>query len=186
MHEFPAQTALAPGQTPTRVLLAMVLLALAVSGCNARPKHETPDVQLLTAPELKSRLSQLREPLTVVHVWATTCVPCGEEFPRLMRFREAYAGRGVPMILVSADPPAQKARVANYLAERGALSPSYIIDNPNESFIDVLCTNWSGGMPASFFFGPGGELRQWWEGKAEYEKYRTTADALLKQTSERR
>ena len=167
-------------------VLAFMLLALATSGCGSGPNHGRPDLRLLTAQDLQRMLSQERGALTLVHVWATSCLPCREEFPRLVRFREAYRGRGVRLILISADPPAQQAAVVSYLAEKGASFPSYIIDNPNDTFINTLCTNWSGAMPASFFFGPEGKLRQWWEGPAEYARYQETAEAGLKQTSERR
>ena len=141
---------------------------------------DQPDLQLLTAEQLKYQLHQARAPLTLVHIWATWCSPCREEFPILMRFRDDYNKRGVTLLLVSADSPAEKDAVTRYLADHNARFTSYLIDNPNETFVDTLNPQWSGAIPASFFFGPGGELRQWWEGKAEHEKYRATAESLLK------
>jgi thiol-disulfide isomerase/thioredoxin len=162
--------------------LTLALLALPTAGCSSKQRHEGPDLRTLTAEDLSGRLGQLREPLTLVHVWATWCAPCRKEFPRLLRFREAYDGRGVTMILVSADAPDKREQVARYLAEQGASFPSFIITNPNAAFINTLCTNWSGAIPASFFFGMDGKLKEWWEGEAEYDRYEETARRLLGHT----
>ena len=134
---------------------------------------------MLTADELGKRLQQSRAPLTLVHVWATWCVPCREELPIVLRVRQAYTNRGLEVILVSADPPDTRAAVAHYLEARDARFPSYLIDNPNASFINTLCTNWSGALPASFFFSPGGRLQRWWEGSAEYARYQKSVEQLL-------
>ena len=180
MNRLPAGAAVA------RSVLALVLITMAATGCRTRPGNDNPDLRLLGSEDLKNTLHELREPLTLVHVWATWCAPCREEFPVLMRFRNEYSARGVSVILVSADPPAQRDAVVQYLAGMRVLSPSYIIDNPNEAFINSLCAEWSGALPASFFFRPGGGLQQWWEGKAEYDRYQKVAEELLKQTNERR
>ena len=66
---------------------------------------------MLTADELGKRLQQSRAPLTLVHVWATWCVPCREELPIVLRVRQAYTNRGLEVILVSADPPDTRAAV---------------------------------------------------------------------------
>ena len=172
-------------------MMAMIVLLFAfftapLAGCGSRQNHDHPSAKVINATDFKIRLEALREPLTLVHVWATWCVPCREEFPDVMRFMEEYGSKGVSVILISADPPGQTNEVGRYLAEKGSGASSYIIDNPNDAFINTLTTNWSGSIPASFFLGPKGEVRQWWEGKADFEKYRVTADELLKQTNERR
>lgn len=161
-----------------RAAPALIALVLATAG-GPPPPTGRPKVQALTPAGIKTLLGQSRVPLTLVHVWATWCPPCREEFPEVVRFQKAYADRGVHLILVSADAPQTEERVAGYLADQGAPSPSYRIANPDESFINTLSTNWSGAIPASFFFGPDGRLRQWWEGAATYDRYRQTADALL-------
>lgn len=162
--------------------LTLALLAGAAAGWGAGRQAGTPDVKVVNAGELKSILAQARGTATLVHVWATWCPPCREEFPNIVRVHEAYAGRGLDLILVSADAPTSRSAVVSYLTRQGAVFPSYMIDNPDAVFIDTLCTNWSGALPASFFLGPDGALLQWWEGKTNYAAYQQTADAVLKQT----
>lgn len=180
MRVFQAQLAPSSRGRLSKSLLALAILFAVATGCHSRSSHKAPEVQLLTTPQLKTKLSGLRDPVTLVHVWATWCAPCREEFPHLMRFQKDYANRGVTLILISADSPDKKDQVASYLAEQGVSSSSYIIDNPNAAFIDALCTNWSGAMPASFFFGAGAQLKDWWEGEAAYEKYADAAKRLVK------
>jgi len=166
--------------------LAVALLVIATPGCSRHSDGPLPELRSIAASDLKSMLGQAQSPLTLVHVWASWCPPCREEFPTVLRFREDYAKRGLTLILVSADSPAQKGAVARFLAANGASFPSYIVANPDETFVNTLSTNWSGAIPASFFFGPGGELRTWWEGKTAYEKYRETAETQLKQETKGR
>jgi len=157
----------------------LALLALAASSCRRAQQNDLPVVRILSADELGARLQQAAAPVTLVHVWATWCGPCKEELPVLLRVRQNYTNRGVDVILVSADAPDTRATVARFLGAQHAMFPSFLIDNPNARLINLLCTNWSGALPASFFFTPGGRLQRWWEGKAEYARYRETAEKLL-------
>jgi thiol-disulfide isomerase/thioredoxin len=146
----------------------------------------SPGITVLTAAALQRQIAHFDQPATVVHVWATWCAPCREEFPRLMRFQRDYADRGLRLILISADPPDKSGEVARYLQEQGAASPSYLIDNPNSDFINTLSTNWSGALPATFFFQGSGRLAQWWEGAATDEMYKQAAAKLLPPAEKRR
>jgi len=165
----------------TGIVLAAVLLAGTAAMADSGPTNASPSLRVVSAGDLKTLLGQARGTTTLVHVWATWCPPCREELPSVLRFRAAHTGHGLEVILVSADAPKQRPQIVSYLAQAGVAFSSYLIDNPDAIFIDTLCTNWSGALPASFFFGPKGELRQWWEGKADPEKYEETAEALSKQ-----
>ncbi len=162
------------------VLALALLAAVAAAGADAGKKAATPTPKTITAVDLKGLLSQARGTATLVHVWATWCPPCREEFPSIVRFHEAYASHGIKLILVSADASGKRDPVVKFLAQQGVTFPSYIINNPDDAFIDTLCTNWTGTLPSSFFFGPEGGLRQWWEGPADYDRYQGEAEALLK------
>lgn len=41
--------------------------------------------------------------VTLVHFWATWCVPCREELPQLIRLVEANKARGLALLLIAAD-----------------------------------------------------------------------------------
>jgi thiol-disulfide isomerase/thioredoxin len=158
---------------------ALLLLCAAAPGCGPAPARVPPPLQVLSADGLKQLLMQTNAMPTLVHVWATWCPPCREEFSSVVRFHNTYGNGRIRVILVSADAPDKPQPVLDYLATQGAAFPSYIIVNPDAAFINVLYTNWSGSIPASFFYAPNGELKEWWGGMAAYDRYQTTADALL-------
>ena len=169
------------------MLLIVLLLVWMAASCTPSPQvADVPNVRVLTAVELRKCVKEFTAPVTLVHVWATWCEPCREEFPLLLRLRQAYTNRGLDVIFVSADSPDTQTTVRRYLAEQGARFGASLIDNPNAAFINTLCTNWSGALPASFFFAPGGRLQRWWEGAAEYARYRDTTEQLLEQSQKRR
>jgi thiol-disulfide isomerase/thioredoxin len=152
-------------------LLACIGFVVMTSSCVDRNAPDQTPVQRITVNELKRRLAHPGAPLTLVHVWATWCAPCRQEFPVLVQVEQSLAGSKMAVMLISADDPANTRPVRQYLAKQGARSPSFVIDNPNQAFIEALSTNWSGALPASFFFGPAGELLNWWEGPASYDQY---------------
>ena len=159
--------------------LALALITGAAIGWGALRHAQLPDVNILSAGDLKNLLAQGRGTATLVHVWATWCPPCREEFPNIARVHETFAGRGLSMVLISADAPTNRPAVVNYLAAQDAIFTSYIIDNPGAAFIDTLCTNWTGALPASFFLNPDGALFQWWEGQTNFAAYKQAAETLL-------
>ena len=160
------------GRNITR-LGAVTAIAAATACCG---HHATSGVRLepITVDDLQRRLAHPQAPVTLVHVWASWCAPCREEFPVVVKVQRTLAGPKLDVLLVSTDDPKRSDEVRKYLAGQKALS-SYVIDNPNEAFIQTLSTNWSGALPASFFFGPSGQLLQSWEGAAPYERYAEAA-----------
>ena len=165
-------------------VIAVVLLAGMAAAPDPTRKAGNPEVKTISAADLRGLLAQARGTATLVHVWATWCPPCREEFPNIVRFQKAYASHGIELILVSADASTKPEPIVDFLAKQGVAFPSYVIANPDAVFIDALCTNWTGALPGSFFFDANGKLRQWWEGKADYEQYVKAADSVLKQTKQ--
>jgi cytochrome c biogenesis protein CcmG, thiol:disulfide interchange protein DsbE len=43
------------------------------------------------------------EPVTLLHVWATWCLPCQEEFPDIEQLEKDYGPRGLRIVAVSID-----------------------------------------------------------------------------------
>ncbi len=116
---------------------------------------------------------------TVINVWATWCEPCREEFPDLIKLRAAFAGRGLRLVLVSADVPEERATVQAFLRAQGIDFATWIKDQPDEAFIDALDRRWSGALPATFVLGPDGRIVEWWEGKRTYTEFARSVTAVL-------
>lgn len=90
---------------------------------------------------------------------------------------DQFAEKGVKLILISADEPADAASVAEFLEENQCSVDSLITTKLDGKFIEMLSPNWGGALPASFFYVDG-ELRAEWEGMRSFEQYAETINKL--------
>ncbi len=124
----------------------------------------------LTPAQLQEELRKASVPV-VVNVWATWCRPCVEEFPEILEFARNNQGN-VKVMLVSADFSSRRELVEKFLRERGVGFVTYLKQGSDEAFVEALSPQWSGALPATFVFAPGGKLVTWFERqitKAELE-----------------
>ncbi|KDA53523.1 hypothetical protein EG19_04790 [Thermoanaerobaculum aquaticum] len=115
----------------------------------------------LTPAQLQEELRKASVPV-VVNVWATWCRPCVEEFPEILEFARKNQGN-VKVMLVSADFSSRRELVEKFLRERGVGFATYLKQGSDEAFVEVLSPQWSGALPATFVFAPGGKLVTWFE-----------------------
>jgi thiol-disulfide isomerase/thioredoxin len=144
-----------------------------LSGC-------TPPAKAIpaTPTALTHQIMTSRAPLAMVHVWATWCAPCVEEFPELLRIHADYATDGLALILISADDPEVPAEVETFLDEQQSPIGSYITTEVNQHFIEMLSPTWSGALPATFFYR-NGQLLAEVEGSRTYAQYAEVIEHLL-------
>ena len=111
--------------------------------------------------EFRALLRAARGGSVLVNFWATWCVPCVEEFPDIQRLRDNYRARGLTVILVSLDRPADTATsVARFLRNHGEHSTVYIKKAGNdEAFINAVSSDWSGALPATAVYDASGALK---------------------------
>lgn len=159
-----------------KTLTALVLVAI-LSACKPAP---TPVAILSTPQETRKQIATSHAALTLVHVWATWCQPCREEFPELLKVYDAYRKDGLDLKLVSADNPDDLETVNTFLREQDSPVDSLVSTDLDENFIELFSPKWSGALPASFFFDSNGKLVAEWEGKRSYEEYASTIEQLLK------
>ncbi|HVL88144.1 MAG TPA: TlpA disulfide reductase family protein [Candidatus Thermoplasmatota archaeon] len=94
--------------------LALLLAALAVSGCTSPPNPSSPFVGK-TAPEVSVvdvqgnalRLSELRGRVVVLDLMGVNCPPCREQMPYFVRFADRHGGgnaqSGEGVVMMSVD-----------------------------------------------------------------------------------
>lgn len=120
-------------------------------------------LQSITPHKLRDLLRSSSKPV-VVNVWATWCIPCVEELPEIVQWAKENRHR-VSVVLVSADFSSRRELVLQFLQKRRLGWPSYIKEGADETFIAVLHPQWSGALPATFVYAPGGELVAFFERK---------------------
>jgi len=153
----------------------MLSLLVAVTACSPPIPIATP----ATPQAIRTNVEMSKSPLTLVHVWATWCDPCREEFPELMKVYEEYRNKGLELILVSADDPADAEAVQAFLLKQSSTVDSLITTELNQAFIETLSPKWAGSLPSSFFYIEGRLVAEW-EGKRTYAQYAEQIETLLK------
>jgi hypothetical protein len=161
--------------------LAQTLIAAILAGMLTACGPAPPSTGVVATPtEIKEAIRNSEAPLTLVHVWATWCDPCREEFPELLKAYRYAHEQGLALQLVSADDPDDLETVNAFLRTHQSPEDSLVSTELSEAFIELFSTNWSGALPASFFFDANGKLVAEWAGKRSYEEYIKTIEQLLK------
>jgi thiol-disulfide isomerase/thioredoxin len=173
-------------------MVAVAALALCLTECGCAPEARrapgAPDSLTATLPdtatmdtaavqmapiEVSALLDTIRATgggVVLVNVWASWCQPCREEFPDLLRLQERYRGRGLRLMLVSADFDDQVGAARRFLADERVRFRTYLKTGDDMQFINTLSREWTGALPASFVFDRAGHLYDFWEGRYPYEE----------------
>ena len=147
------------------------LLAFALSLFAACPANaQLPEIEEATSNELLSNIRAGDAELTLVNFWATWCTPCREEIPALVRIGRAFASEGLRLIFVSGDFAEDVPDARRFLAEHGVTTPSFMSSGMNQGFIQAIYPDWSGALPATAVYGPGGSQVDFWEGARTFEE----------------
>jgi len=84
--------------------------------------------------------------LTIVHFWATWCVPCVGELPVVDQLQAKYASKGLKVISISEDGVSKAGKVREFFAQHNITTlPSYF-DFGQKNLQDTKAR----GLPTSF------------------------------------
>jgi thiol-disulfide isomerase/thioredoxin len=181
----------------TLIRLAAASACIAAAGCGpsgevARTDGQTRTAAAVDTPQVlpatsRRVLEAVREPgarAVLLNVWATWCVPCREEFPDMMQVDRTYRDRGLRVVLLSADFGETVRDVPAFLAQHGVDFPSYVRegDEDDQAFINGIDPRWSGAMPATWVFDGSGQVRSFWEGRADHARFEQAVLAVLDST----
>jgi thiol-disulfide isomerase/thioredoxin len=115
--------------TLSRLFHALIAAAacLLLTGCPASPPSVAgPPPRTLDAPGLARLLDQHRGQVVLVDFWATWCGPCVKLFPHTVELQRRLADRGLAVITVSLDDPADAPAVRKFLDQNGAATENYL------------------------------------------------------------
>lgn len=164
----------------TSAIILSVFLWGVLSGNSRLQAHaQAPEIQPATAEEILADVRGRDAEVTVVNFWATWCVPCREEFPEFIRLGKDLASQGVDVLFVSADFEDALPQAQAFLNEQGVETPSYLKVGKDDAFVSAFHEDWTGALPATILYGPGGDVRAFWEGKTTYNELRSRVEAAL-------
>jgi thiol-disulfide isomerase/thioredoxin len=116
----------------------------------------------------------------LVDFWATWCVPCRTEMPRLVKLEAALRNRGFRLLTVSADEPEQEAAARKFIQQQAAPLPAYLKrTQDDEKFINSVDPKWSGALPALFLYDRSGRKAASFVGETEIPTIEAAIRKLL-------
>jgi peroxiredoxin len=143
--------------------LVAVLLGMTIVACGGDSAGRTARVDLgLPAPAYRAvslagdsvSLSQLRDKVVLLNVWATWCHPCREEIPELRELHKRYTGRGLELVGVSVDAEGNDEGIRQFMTEFDMKYPVWL--DPDERVSTQFLVI---GVPATFLIDRAGVLR---------------------------
>jgi thiol-disulfide isomerase/thioredoxin len=100
------------------------------------------------AHKLKNDLGKL----TIVHFWATWCVPCIAELPELDAFDKKYKDQGVKVISIAEDGVKRMQNVQDFFKKHKVESLAPYLDIDTKAFQETQTR----GLPTTYFIDPSG------------------------------
>lgn len=135
------------------VLLFSAALALLAGG----PGSAEP-VKLLRPDQYRSRVvAPKRGRVLLVNFWATWCLPCREEMPRLVAAAKTFSSKELAVVLVATDTPKTARGVPKFLAEVKAPFVCWQVKSRDpQPFIDAVDKTWDGTLPYTLVYDRNG------------------------------
>ncbi|HEY0173991.1 MAG TPA: TlpA disulfide reductase family protein [Pyrinomonadaceae bacterium] len=113
------------------------------------------DTQLQAVDGAPFRLSDFKDKVVVLDLWATWCGPCRLEVPHLVELQNEYRAKGVEVIgLTTEDPTSDEEKVRDFAKE---FKINYKLGwSPRE--VSLALMNGNTSIPQTFVIAPGGRI----------------------------
>ena len=160
-----------------RILYGVAAAALLATGAAlywGTASAAAPDSTFVLLDGTRKTTADLKGHVTLVNFWATSCVTCVAEMPKVIATYEKYKGRGYDTLAVamSYDPPSY---VVNY-AQTRKLPFKVAIDNTGavaKAWGDVQLT------PTSYVVNKRGEIVKRYVGEPDFAELHKLIERLL-------
>jgi len=156
-------------------IAAALLAGAGLAGCSSADNAPSSTFVLLDGS--KKSTADLQGKVTLVNFWATSCVTCVGEMPKIVATYDKYRGKGYETLAVamSYDPPSY---VVNYTETR-KLPFKVAIDNTGavaKAWGDVQLT------PTSYLVNKKGEIVKRYVGEPDFAELHKLIEKLLAET----
>jgi peroxiredoxin len=161
-----------------RMALAGALLLGSLAGLTACDSAQNaPESTFVLLDGSKKTSADLQGKVTLINFWATSCVTCVAEMPKMVSTYNKYQARGYDMLAVAMryDPPSY---VVNY-AETRQLPFKVAIDNTG-----VLAKAWGDVQltPTTFLVNKRGQIVKQYVGEPNFAALHELIEKLLKES----
>lgn len=156
-----------------RLIACLIAATLLASACAARSGSKPRADELIAGSpnRLRSTLKAMRGTPVVVNYWATWCVPCQKEMPRLVAAANKFAGKvGFLGVDVEDDARAAAAFVKRYEIPFRSLADESGAIRRSQKLL---------GLPATQFYSADGELAFLHQGEIKARDLENRIDDLL-------
>lgn len=148
-----------------------LLKILTVFFCISTYHSKAQTVSIITLNDLEARMEKGKDTLYIVNFWATWCAPCVKEIPYFEKLGKTYANKPMKVILVSLDFKSNLEKaVIPFVKEKKLQSDVFLIENPNDQFINSVHKDWSGALPATLFVRKEKNIRAFYEQEFSWEE----------------
>ena len=108
------------------VVLSLAAVGLLLAGCGGRSQSAAKvPLRSIDAPGLGQVIKEHRGQVVLVHFWATWCGPCVKLFPHAAELQHRFRDRGLAVVTVSLDDPADREAVGRFLADKGPATENF-------------------------------------------------------------
>ncbi len=115
--------------------------------------EEAPDFTLVDKEGQGISLKGLKGRAVLIHVWATWCKPCKEEFPLLDRLYKEFNDKGLVLVPVAIDPKISQGEIDSFARSLGGSFPVYLANRGS-----ITDKYWTWGVPVTYFIDKNGRI----------------------------
>jgi peroxiredoxin/tetratricopeptide (TPR) repeat protein len=110
------------------------------------------DFRLKTIQGRTVTLESLRGKTVIISFWATWCLPCREEMPKLAQLYRQNASRGLEVLGVTTEEPSERSKIETFLQKYDVTFPILYADGVDSRY-------GVNGLPSVTVIGPDGTIR---------------------------
>jgi thiol-disulfide isomerase/thioredoxin len=165
--------------------LAVLAAAPAAPQSKSKPKPraarlDPKPIEPVTAAAFRALLARHRGSVVLVNLWATWCAPCLKELPEFVTLQKKYGSRGLRILPVSMDDPAEIGAAAKLLRARAPGLRGYLqVERDPDRFVSVIDPAWADIMPTSYILDREGKLRATLTGGKKFQDFESEILPLL-------
>ncbi|OPZ16386.1 MAG: Thiol-disulfide oxidoreductase ResA [candidate division BRC1 bacterium ADurb.BinA364] len=138
------------------------------------------EARVIQEAEIQRIVESHGKRLLVVNFWATWCGPCVEEMPYFAEAYREFQDQGALIVGFSTDFVDEwETAVPPFLKDKRIPYPNFVVDVDPNIMIPRFSPDWSGALPATFYYGPKGEKLGERLGKVDQETLRNDILAHL-------